>query len=285
MTTTAPLLLRVVQRHPITAFVVLACLFGWVLFPLAALGIGSNPSNVPYAPVVAALIVVTCQGRRALASWGRSLLRWRVKPIWYAFAFLTPIALGVLSVGANHLFGAPLPSTDQLAEWPQAAGTFAFMLLAVGLGEEAGWTAFAAPILLRRHTLLRAWVLMAAIRIFWHLPIIITGELPWLLGVAGMLGFQLIVLWLMQANKGQWTLAAVWHASLNGFCGGFLFTMVTGADNARLGVLLGVAYALLGAVFLTPPMRKRANHRQDRLDPLAAEEGRQVATAGPRSSS
>ena len=35
--------------------------------------------------------------------------------------------------------------------------TFVTMLVFVGIGEETGWMAFAAPILLRRHGLLVAW--------------------------------------------------------------------------------------------------------------------------------
>jgi hypothetical protein len=97
-----------------------------------------------------------------------------------------------------------------------------------------------------------------------------------------MISFQLIVLWLMQVARGQWTLAAVWHASLNASCAGFLFPMVTGADNARLGLLLGIAYAALGAVCLTPLMRQLANRRQDRLDDLPANISTGPATAGRR---
>ena len=37
----------------------------------------------------------------------------------------------------------------------------------------------------------------------------------------------------------------MWHATLNAFGGAFFFTMVTGADQARLGVLLSAAYAVL----------------------------------------
>jgi hypothetical protein len=38
------------------------------------------------------------------------------------------------------------------------------------------------------------------------------------------------------------------HRDLNAFGGGFFFAMVTGADQARLGLLLGIAYALLGVL-------------------------------------
>ena len=62
--------------------------------------------------------------------------------------------------------------------------------------------------------------------------------------------FQLIVLVMLTASGGRWSLAAVWHATLNAFGGAFFFTMVTGADQARLGLLLSAAYAVLALVAL-----------------------------------
>ena len=77
----------------------------------------------------------------------------------------------------------------------------------------------------------------------------IGGQLPWDVGIIGNAGFQLVVLVLLSAS-GRWSLAAVWHATLNAFGGAFFFTMVTGADLDRLGLLLSAAYAVLGVVAL-----------------------------------
>jgi hypothetical protein len=83
---------------------------------------------------------------------------------------------------------------------------------------------------------------------FQDLPLMITGMLPWEVGILGNAGFQLILLVMFELRGSRWTLAAVWHSSLNAFGGAFVFGMVTGADQARLGLLLAVAYGLLGAV-------------------------------------
>ena len=111
---------------------------------------------------------------------------------------------------------------------------FLVMLVFVGIGEEAGWMAFAAPILLRRHGLLLAWVLSAGMRIFWHLPMMLTGPVvdPRLLGNAA---FSMVALLVLVASGGRWSLVAVWHAMLNAASGLFFFTMVSGDDKARLG--------------------------------------------------
>ncbi len=230
-------LIQLVRRFPISAFALLACAFGWLVCGLAALGIGSNPENMPLGPAMAALAVASCQGREALFAWGRTLRRWAASPWLYLLAFGAPIVLHVLIVLVNHLFGAPLPTSAQLGSWPEVPVTFLMMLFMVGLGEEAGWTAFAAPILLRRHGLLGAFAVLAPLRILWHLPLMITGDMPVVLGILGNAGFQLIVLQLMRRSGGAWSLAAIWPSTLNAFGGAFFFSMVTGADKERLGLL------------------------------------------------
>lgn len=243
-------LVHLVRRHPLLAFAALACLFGWLPYVFAALGRGSNPENLPLGPVLAALVVTSCQGREALRGWGRSLRRWGASPWLYAVAVGAPIAIHVSIVLVNHLLGAPLPTGAQLAEWPDVPVRFLLMLVMVGLGEEAGWTAFAAPILMRRHGLLGAFAVLAPLRILWHLPLVISGDMSVVVWILGNAGFQLVILELMRRSGGRWSLAAVWHATLNAFGSAFFFSMVTGADRDRLDVLLGCAYALAGGVAL-----------------------------------
>ena len=134
------------------------------------------------------------------------------------------------------------------------------MLVMVGIGEEAGWTAFAAPLLLRRHGLLGAWAGLSAVRILWHLPLMLNGEMPWVMGIVGNAAFQMILLQLFVASGRRWSPAAVWHATLNAFGGAFLFAMVSGADRDRLGLLLAGAYAVLAvaSLLLLPPGRTPA---------------------------
>jgi hypothetical protein len=239
---------HLIRRYPLLSFAVLACLFGWSIYVAAFLGLGSNPSNMPLGPAAAALVVTACQGRAALRAWARRLLGWAASPWLYAIAVVVPIAIHLTNVTINHLFGAPLPTAAQWATWPQILSGFAVMLVMVGLGEEAGWSAFAAPALIRRHGLVASWLILASIRIVWHLPLMLSGEMPWVVGLLGNAGFQLVLLVLLQLRGSRWSIAAVWHATLNAFGGGFFFTMVTGADQARLGVLLALAYGLTGGL-------------------------------------
>ena len=246
-----------VRRYPVLAFALLACVFGWHSYAFAAFGVGSQPENDPLGPVFAALVVTACQGRAALRAWGARLLRWGASPWLYVLAVLAPLAMHVAIVLINHAAGAPLPTQEQLSAWPQVPITFALMLVLVGIGEEGGWTAFAAPLLLRRHGLLAAWALLAGLRILWHLPLVLAGDMPWSVNLLGNAGFQLILLQLLRHRRGSWSLAAIWHATLNAFGGAFFFTMVTGPDRERLDLLLGVVYALVALATLVPGALRR----------------------------
>lgn len=241
-------IVTIVRRAPLLSFFVLACLFGWSPYIVTFLTGGSGAENLPLGPVFATLVVVSCQGRTELRSWGRRLRSWRAAPRWYLLAVLAPVALQLLIVLANHGFGAPLPTADQLADWPQVPVTFITMLVFVGIGEEAGWTAFAALILLRRHGVLTAWVLASTMRILWHLPLMLGGDLSWVLGTVGNAAFTMVTLQLLMASRGRWTLVAVWHAALNATGGPFFFKMVDGADRDRLGYLMAAAYAVTALV-------------------------------------
>ncbi|MEV0802137.1 CPBP family glutamic-type intramembrane protease [Kribbella sp. NPDC050281] len=238
----------VIRRYPIISFVVLACFFGWLRYITAFLGLGSNPENLPLGPLAAALVVTACQGREELRAWGRRLRSWRAAPKWYLLAILAPVVLHTINVLVNHLLGAPLPTSEQLAAWPGVLASMVVLVVLIGIGEEAGWMAFAAPILLRRHGFLAAWALAAGMRILWHLPLMITGELPWVVGIVGNAAFTMVMLRVFVASGGRWTLTAVWHASLNAVGSGFFFLMVTGEDKARLGYLLVAAYTVVAIV-------------------------------------
>jgi membrane protease YdiL (CAAX protease family) len=237
-----------VRRFPILSFFVLACLVGWIPYGMVVVTGGSGAENFPLGPLAAALVVVSCQGRGELRSWWRGIRTWRAARGWYLLALLAPVALQVLIVLANHAMGAPLPTADQLADSPQVLVTFLVMLVFVGLGEEAGWIAFAAPVLLRRHGILVAWTLAATMRIAWHLPLMISGDLPWILGTVGNAAFTMLMLLVFVASDGRWTLVAVWHAALNAVGGPFFFQMVEGPDRARLGFLLAGVYAVVAVI-------------------------------------
>jgi membrane protease YdiL (CAAX protease family) len=237
-------------------FAVLACILGWAQFIASALGAKIAPENLPIGPLVAAVITAVILGASELKAWWRQLLNFRASVGWYILALAAPALIIAASVLANHAFGAPLPTAAQLSGWTAIPVNFAVMLLLVGIGEEAGWTAFAAPRLLNGGSLLAAWGLLAGIRVLWHLPLMLNGSLPWVLGVGGNIAFQLLLMWLYIRTGGAWFLAAIWHAALNALGGQFFFQMVQGQDQARLGVLMTLGYALAAVVVLLADSRR-----------------------------
>jgi CAAX protease family protein len=243
-------ILRPIRNYPIAAFVVLACLFGWIQFIAYAFGADIVPDGMPVGPIVAALIVAACLGRAEFREWARRLTTFGAGIGWYALALVAPIAIITMVALANYSLGATPPTASQLAIWTELPGTFVFFLIFVGIGEEAGWTAFAAPMLLRSNNFIRTWLILSAIRVFWHLPLMLSGDLPWVLGIGGNIAFQFLVLWIFQRGDQGWFLAALWHATLNTFGGKFFFQLVDGTDEARLAILMTVGYVIVAlAVF------------------------------------
>jgi len=245
-------IIRPIRANPLIFFVIFACFFGWILFIASALGADVSPDGMPLGPIIAAAIVAASMGRAELKEWGRRLVTLRTAPGWYALAITAPVAIIVAVVLVNYAFGAPLPTRSQLAGWPELLGNFAFILVFIGIGEEAGWTAFATQRLLDRYSFLAAWIIMSAIRVFWHLPLMLAGDLPWVLGIGGNIAFQFLLLWIFQRSGKVWFLAAIWHAVLNTTGGSFFFQMVQGDDQARLAVLMTAGYVLvaIGAFFV-----------------------------------
>lgn len=234
---------RPIRKYPLTVFFVLACLFGWVLFIWNAIDAGVEANGFPIGPIIAAGIVTAALGRAELLAWARRLVRLRAASNWYAAAVLIPVAIMLAVVAINAALGAPWPTAAQLTGWTVLPGEFLGILILIGIGEEAGWTAFAATWLLHRRSFLGAWAVLAAMRIVWHAPLMLTGDLPWILGVVGNAAFQFVILWLFVRSGQSWFVAAIIHSVLNVLGGSFFFQMVEGADQARLGVLMSVAYA------------------------------------------
>ncbi|HKP27927.1 MAG TPA: CPBP family intramembrane glutamic endopeptidase [Gemmatimonadales bacterium] len=239
-----PGILAPIRRFPLTAFTVLACVFGWIAQIIGLFRGSTTTDQLPLGPIIAAAIVSACLGRPGLSDWWRRLTTVRAAPRWYLLAFVAPIGLMVLAVLVNTALGAPSPTRAQLSGWTGLPAEFLGIFIFIGIGEEAGWTAFAAPRLLGRHRFLVAFLIIAAIRVFWHLPLMLAGELPPLVGVVANAGFQFMVLWAFFRSGGAWLLAAIWHAVHNTLSGSFFFRMVEGADQARLGLVLTAVYWL-----------------------------------------
>jgi hypothetical protein len=77
----------------------------------------------------------------------------------------------------------------------------------------------------------------------------LTGSLPWSLGLLGNAAFSMVALLVLMASGGRWSLVSVWHAALNAASGLFVFHMVSGDDRARLGLLMSLSYSVVAVTW------------------------------------
>jgi membrane protease YdiL (CAAX protease family) len=179
------------------------------------------PTHLPglAGPALAGLVATAAtEGRPGLADLGRRVLRWRVRPIWYALIAgtatlsLLGVALGAGAEDALRYSGAP------------ALGvlTVSYVIVVNGFGEEIGWRGVLAEHLLRRTSRGRTALIVWAVWAPWHLPLFwIVGNFRDL-GVAGVLGWvigigfgSLFLTWLYQSADHSVLVVALWHVAYN----------------------------------------------------------------------
>jgi uncharacterized protein len=231
-----------VKCHPLATFLALVYPLSW--WPLIFVADGLNP----FGPMIAALIATAfIGGAVAVKALLRRQIQWRVKPRWYAIALGLPIAIYIVAVLLNVLLGAPMPSADQLAEWPNLLLVFPLIVIVGGpLGEELGFQGFVLPRLLARRSALTASLLMAAIRIGFHLPLIIDFNKPTSLAnlpyIPLLIAAAILYTWMYKHTNGSVLLAILLHGSI-AVAADFFKPMFSGADSVRLFWLLAALFS------------------------------------------
>lgn len=280
---------RVVQRCPVTAFVVLAFALSWTAWlPLLAQVQGWVPGPPrswlhllgSLGPALAALAVVACaRGRAGLADIGRRLLAWRRRPAAWAFVLLVPPALllvaGPAAVvvsggGLDDLDRSAFGRSTEFAELP-LVGWWVANLVFFGVGEEVGWRGFLQPHLEARLPPVTAAGLVSVPWALWHLPLFGVTPSYRAMPLIGFAGFALsiwvaswIFAWLLHVGRGSLLVVVVFHA---------WFDIAT---NSPLGppalpTAMGVAVTIVGLVVLRRLLRRPDGVRQPADPPGAGE--------------
>jgi uncharacterized protein len=229
-----------ITRYPLITFVALAYLLSWWPVPIAGM-------LVPAGPMLAALILVgLAEGKAGVKAWWSRVVRRSGGLGWYLLAGALPGTLALSAAGLNILLGAQAP--EQI-DWLQPFIIWPILILAGGMLEEPGWTGYALPSLLDRFKALRygtliATLLMAAIRIGWHIPLMFNGNVSWI-DIPLMLAAQIVIVWLFNRTGGSVLAIMLLHLMNNTFSGEFVSQFFTGADAARQSWLLAGLWGLL----------------------------------------
>lgn len=170
-------------RGPV-AFFVLAIAISWG-FLAWALGPGAFPAPaerlqsvgaglaILAGPSLAALLLIAVtEGAAGLRRLGSRLVRWRVRPIWYAVALLTaPVLATLVSLALSLVSRDYLPAVLTSDAKAALVGTALASALMIAVFEELGWTGYAAPRLLDRFGVPATGVAIGLLWGAWHFPL------------------------------------------------------------------------------------------------------------------
>jgi uncharacterized protein len=239
---------RAVSKHPLTWFVVTAYALSWWSIPFA------NGAILPYGPFVAAVLVLSItKGRSGLVELLRRMTSWRGGWLWLLIAPGLVILYLALAFAINLLLGGTISQTSHLSSFGQS---LLGLLLLGGMWEEPGWSGFALPLLQDRngsrpYGLLKASLIMGFIRAGWHLPLVVSGSIPWFDAVFLSMAFQFLISWLHNRTGGSVLTPMLFHLTSNVVGGGIMISLFSGSDRDRYYVLfVAIAWMLALAVSL-----------------------------------
>jgi len=205
--------LSLVRRHQLAAFFSLALGLTWLAFIPFYLSSGDSIPWFTFGPMVSGFIVAALTG-----GWASikpilvSMVKWRVRPLWYLVAIGLPFGGQLASILINPLFGAAQPAWGNIP-------AFSEMLPIIGLyavfsgpfGEEPGWRGFATPRLLASHSALAGSLILGVIWAIWHFPLGLVGDLS-LYSTINVVLAGIVFTWLYQ-NTGSVLLAFLMYVT------------------------------------------------------------------------
>lgn len=205
--------LNMVWKHRLTAFFSLALGLTWLAFIPFYLSNGENIPWFTFGPAVSGFIVAALAGGwSAVKAILASMVRWRVRPIWYLAALGLPLGAQLASILINPLCGSAEPAWSNIPAFSEMLPIIVLYAVFSGpLGEEPGWRGFATPRLLARHSALTSSLILGTIWAIWHLPLGLVGDLS-LYGTINVVLAAIVFTWLYQ-NTGSVLLAILMHVT------------------------------------------------------------------------
>jgi uncharacterized protein len=267
--------MSVVRRYPLIVFFILAYVFSWWPWSLYAFGLSPTPI-IAFGPFLAAILVLALTtGKGGVVTLLRRMVRWRVRPVWYAVALLLPVAISGGAALLNVVvLGASAPSPAELGAWSGLVPTFFLQLLVPGIGgawEEPGWRGYALPKLQGGHSALLASLILGVVWAFWHLPLMVIGQIP-LSDSVFIVAWAVVLTWVFNNTNGSVLIAMLMH-NMQNVSGGYFSAMFSGADWVRQGWLLVALWCAVAAIVVVvngPEHLSRKYTRQTLTPPEAS---------------
>ncbi|HET9587415.1 MAG TPA: CPBP family intramembrane glutamic endopeptidase [Anaerolineales bacterium] len=249
------------KRYAIVLFFPLTYLLSWssVLVPQAQAGI------LPHGPALAALILIALtEGRAGISAWWKRITNWRVNWIWYLVA---PAIMIVFQLGGGviHVW---VGTTYQPLELSNIALSALMLVFFGGQWEEPGWTGYALPKLQGRFAgrPLLASTILATLRGIWHLPLVVSGAIPWYDMVFLSFAMQFIISWLYNRTNGSALIAFLFHFTSN-ITGMVTRQLFTGEDWTRYYILF-IAVAFVSTAVLVARAGPHLGMQKEAEQPL-----------------
>jgi membrane protease YdiL (CAAX protease family) len=163
-----------IGRHPLIWYFALTYAFSWPFWLLSHLAGGTLAIVFivigGFGPMTAAAIIISRTGG-SLSEWLRSILRWRVSWLYYAYALGLPVLLAVILNLALAALGRQPDLSLVVDRIPAYVQTLLLTAVIFGGQEEPGWRGFALPRLQQRHSPLVATLILGLGWGIWHVPL------------------------------------------------------------------------------------------------------------------
>ncbi len=225
------------RRWPITTFYVLTLIVSW---PFGLLPPGPSIAAIPAVALI--------DGRSGVVQLLRMVLVWRVGLHWYLIAVFGPLALFALAAWLNVLIGATADGSLTL-DWSEFGSLLVLQLVGVftGAWEELGWRGYALPRMLQRLSPLVASLGLGVLWAVWHLPLFVSGDLPWADAAFIVVASVLFTAVFVRTSRSV-LIAFLMHASMNA-AGGVTVLLFQGGDRTQMyWAVTAVAVAVSGVV-------------------------------------
>jgi len=281
---------RLVARHPVVAFLVMAyTITSAFALPPIRTSLDILPPELPLWDVLATifgvglpafLVVAAAEGRTGMRDLARRCLRWRVGVRWYLFALLgVPIAALLC---ASVIFGPALLNAlveKWLLLFTLVLPRFLIRVVLFQFFEEAGWMGFLQARLQDSYGPLKAVVLAEIPFALWHLPSVMIenglglAQLPLALGLLGILAiFQLfgrvVIMWLYNNTHRSVLMVVLFHSSHNITTGELGREFIPGWSEGSV-LLIASGVVAVAAVLIVVFTRGRLSYKPNHVSQIA----------------